>query len=176
MEPGQALAAAEAPQQLRLLLVDDDPVLLNSLRDTLEIDGHIVVATNGGQAGIIEFRASLERGAPYAAVITDLGMPNVDGRRVAAAVKEAAPATPVILLTGWGQRLIAEGDIPAHVDRVLAAVGGEAQRGAGREAAAHRDLDDAGQRRQAGGGGAAGANGDVALDARLAGEALEEQA
>ncbi len=119
-EPGQALAAAETPQRLRLLLVDDDPVLLNSLRDALEIDGHIVVATNGGQAGIAEFRASLDRGAPYAAVITDLGMPNVDGRRVAAAVKEAAPATPVIMLTGWGQRLIAEGDIPAHVDRVLA--------------------------------------------------------
>ncbi len=28
--------------------------------------------------------------------------------------------TPVIMLTGWGQRLIAEGDIPGHVDRVLA--------------------------------------------------------
>jgi hypothetical protein len=26
---------------------------------------------------------------------------------------------PVILLTGWGQRLVAEGDIPLHVDRVL---------------------------------------------------------
>ena len=30
-----------------------------------------------------------------------------------------APATPVIMLTGWGQRLIAEGDIPPHVDQVL---------------------------------------------------------
>ena len=47
-------------------------------------------------------------------------MPYVDGRRVAAAVKAASPATPVILLTGWGQRLVAEGDIPPHVDRVLA--------------------------------------------------------
>ncbi len=56
----------------------------------------------------------------FAAVITDLGMPYVDGRQVAAAVKEISPATPVILLTGWGQRLVAEGDIPPHVDRVLA--------------------------------------------------------
>ena len=46
-------------------------------------------------------------------------MPHVDGRRVAAAIKSAAPATPVVLLTGWGQRLEAEGDVPAHVDRVL---------------------------------------------------------
>jgi CheY-like chemotaxis protein len=46
-------------------------------------------------------------------------MPYVDGRRVAAAVKAASPTTPVILLTGWGQRLIADGEVPAHVDRVL---------------------------------------------------------
>ncbi len=34
-------------------------------------------------------------------------------------VKSISPATPVILLTGWGQRLVAEGDVPAHVDKVL---------------------------------------------------------
>ncbi len=120
VEPGQTAAAPETPRRLRLLLVDDDPVLLNSLRDALETDGHIVVATHGGQEGVAEFRASLDRGEPYAAVITDLGMPYVDGRKVAAAVKQASPTTPVILLTGWGHRLVAEGDIPAHVDRVLA--------------------------------------------------------
>jgi hypothetical protein len=31
-----------------------------------------------------------------------------------------SPVTPVIMLTGWGRRLLAEGDIPLHVDRVLA--------------------------------------------------------
>ena len=46
-------------------------------------------------------------------------MPYVDGRRVAAAVKSTAAATPVIMLTGWGQRLSADNDLPAHVDRVL---------------------------------------------------------
>jgi len=55
----------------------------------------------------------------FAAVITDLGMPYVDGRKVAGAVKDTSPSTPVIMLTGWGQRLVAEGDIPLHVDRVL---------------------------------------------------------
>jgi hypothetical protein len=34
-------------------------------------------------------------------------------------VKEASPSTPVILLTGWGQRLEAEGEVPPHVDRLL---------------------------------------------------------
>ena len=52
-------------------------------------------------------------------MVTDLGMPYVDGRQVASSVKAASPATPVILLTGWGQRLVTEGDLPAHVDILL---------------------------------------------------------
>ncbi|HTV87445.1 MAG TPA: response regulator [Stellaceae bacterium] len=105
---------------LRLLLIDDDPILLKSLCDALEGDGHMVVAANGGDKGVATLRASLDRGEYFAAVITDLGMPHVDGRRVAAAVKASSPGTPVILLTGWGRQLIAEGDPPPHVDRVLA--------------------------------------------------------
>jgi len=105
--------------RLRLLLVDDDPLLLKSLRDTLETEGHIVVAANGGAAGINAFKEARARGEAFAAVITDLGMPNVDGRKVASAVKDASPETPVIMLTGWGKRLTSEDDIPAHVDRVL---------------------------------------------------------
>jgi len=119
-EAGDGAGLPEVPKNLRLLLADDDPVLLKSLRDALEGDGHHIFAANGGRAAIDEFRSAFVRGEVYAAVITDLGMPNVDGRNVAAAVKEVSPTTPVILLTGWGERLVAEGDIPPHVDRVLA--------------------------------------------------------
>ena len=100
-------------------MVDDDPLLTKSLRDTLEADGHAVVTASGGQEGIDTFAASERSGERFAAVITDLGMPYVDGRKVASAVKTASPSKPVIMLTGWGQRLVAEGDIPPHVDRVL---------------------------------------------------------
>ena len=55
----------------------------------------------------------------FAVVITDLGMPHGDGREVARAVKEVSPATPVILLTGWGQRLVVDGDVLPHGDHVL---------------------------------------------------------
>jgi CheY-like chemotaxis protein len=47
-------------------------------------------------------------------------MPYVDGNKVAAAINSAAPGTPVILLTGWGQQLLSTDDVPADVDRVLA--------------------------------------------------------
>ena len=106
-------------QQLRLLFVDDDPIMLKSLRDTLEQDGYVVIVAEGGQQGIEAFHAAQRRGERFAAVITDLGMPHVDGRTVAAAVKSAAPDVPVILLTGWGSRLLAENEMPQHVDRVL---------------------------------------------------------
>ncbi len=115
----EATGPAKPTSRLRILVVDDDPLLIQSLRDTLEGDGHLVTVADGGQKGIDAVVAATRRGQPFGVVITDLGMPYVDGRKVAAAVKEASPATPVILLTGWGERLMAEHDIPPHVDRVL---------------------------------------------------------
>jgi len=44
--------AMSVPSGLRILLVDDDPLLHQSLRSTLEGDGHTVDVANGGQAGI----------------------------------------------------------------------------------------------------------------------------
>jgi len=109
----------KSAERLHLLLVDDDPMVLETLRETLELDGHAVVTASGGQAGIDAFAHALHLQRPFDVVITDLGMPHVDGRTVAGAVKAASATTPVVLLTGWGQRLMADGDMPAHVDRVL---------------------------------------------------------
>jgi PAS domain S-box-containing protein len=112
-------AAGAVPPPLRILVVDDDPLVLKSLRDALEGDGHGVTTADGGQAGIDAFLAAQTQDKPFPVVITDLGMPYVDGRKVSSAVKTAAPGTTVLMLTGWGQRLVADGDIPPHVDRVL---------------------------------------------------------
>jgi PAS domain S-box-containing protein len=117
--PAKAPPLSSIPTGMRILIVDDDPVLLNTLRDTLEGDGHTIVAANGGREGIERFRAELDGKQTFDAVISDLGMPYVDGRQVASAIKTTSPSTPIILLTGWGQRLVAEGDVPAHVDVVL---------------------------------------------------------
>ncbi|NHZ80182.1 response regulator [Massilia sp. CCM 8695] len=115
--PPARVAHKTAP--LRILTVDDDPLVQKALRMVLESDGHTVVAADGGQAGIDLFHAAQLRGETFALVITDLGMPYVDGRRVASAIKAMSPATPVILLTGWGQRIATEDDLPADVNRVL---------------------------------------------------------
>jgi CheY-like chemotaxis protein len=98
----------------RVLCVDDDPRVLRFLESMLRNLGHTVKACSSGAAG----RAALveER---FDVVLTDLGMPEVDGRQVAAAAKETSPGTYVILLTGWADRLAAEGDTPEGVDQVL---------------------------------------------------------
>jgi signal transduction histidine kinase/ActR/RegA family two-component response regulator len=111
--------AATVGRRLRILLVDDDPVLIKSLQDTLQEDGHVISVAHGGQAGIDAYTTSHQRAEHFDIVVTDLGMPQVDGRKVAAAIKEISPAMPIILLTGWGQRLIAANDTPAHIDKVL---------------------------------------------------------
>jgi len=122
-DPGQQgdapAAIARSPRALRILVVDDDPLLLKSLRETLAVDGHDVTVADGGQAGIDAFLLAHGRGEPFTVVLTDLGMPYVDGRKVAAAVKALTPGTPVVLVTGWGQRMQSEHDLPPHVDWVV---------------------------------------------------------
>ena len=112
-------AQAAAPRPMRLLLIDDDPLLLRSLRDALELDEHRVVTAEGGQAGIDTFAAETRAGTRFDAVITDLGMPYVDGRKVATRIRQLGGQMPIIMLTGWGHRMIATNDKPEQVDRVL---------------------------------------------------------
>jgi CheY-like chemotaxis protein len=103
----------------RVLLIDDDELVLKTLHTLLAVDGHIISSVDGGQAGIEEFRRAYDSAEPFALVITDLGMPYVDGREVASAIKAISATTPVLMLTGWGHRLHDEADVPPHVDRVL---------------------------------------------------------
>jgi signal transduction histidine kinase len=103
---------------LRILIVDDDPVLRDSLGNTLGDEGHRVTLADGGQQGIDLFRNAQQGAEPFDVVLTDLGMPYVDGRQVVAAIRTIAPHTPIILLTGWGQQMGAEHEVP-QVSRVL---------------------------------------------------------
>jgi len=105
---------------LDILIIDDDPIILSTLRETLGRDGHRIVVASGGQAGIDLARSAVARQQPFDVVLTDLGMPYVDGRRVAGAMKELDAALPVIMMTGWGQRLVDDGETPPCVDVVLA--------------------------------------------------------
>jgi signal transduction histidine kinase/CheY-like chemotaxis protein len=114
-----AQATRHKVRGLRLLVIDDDELLRQSMQAILEREGHSVSIARGGRSGIEAFADAAQRGEPFEVVITDLGMPHIDGRAVAAAVKSLSPRTPVILLTGWGQHLRDGNEVPPDVDQML---------------------------------------------------------
>ncbi len=104
---------------LRILCIDDEPLLRELLKEMLGRDGHDVEVSDSGQSGLDQFRFARDRGRPFDVVITDLGMPYVDGRQVAKTVKQESPGTPVVMLTGWGALMKEDDNMPAQVDVIL---------------------------------------------------------
>jgi signal transduction histidine kinase len=118
-DAGAGVTVEASPARLRILVIDDDPLVLDALQETLRAEGHVVVSASDSRQGVDAFHAARGKEGAFEVVVTDLGMPHLDGRGVAKLVKEASPQTPVILLTGWGQRLGADGEALVHIDRVL---------------------------------------------------------
>jgi signal transduction histidine kinase/ActR/RegA family two-component response regulator len=104
---------------LKILCIDDEPLLRELLKEMLERDHHRVEVSEDGLAGLEAFRTARHGGGPFDVVITDLGMPHLDGRQVATAIKHESPATPVVMLTGWGAFMKEDGSQPVPVDGVL---------------------------------------------------------
>jgi CheY-like chemotaxis protein len=106
-------------RRLRVLLIDDDPSLIESLRSALNDEGHKVTAAGGGQAGIDAFRVAQAGGMPFDIVFTDLAMPDVDGREVVASLRALSPVTPLVVLTGWQFQVTKDEQRALKVDRLL---------------------------------------------------------
>ena len=107
------------PGPFRILFIDDEATLRELMQNILGRDGHHVETPDGGRAGVEAFRAARNRNEPFDVVITDLGMPYMDGREVAAAIKHESPGMPVVMLTGWGAFMKQDNDLPMHVDGLL---------------------------------------------------------
>jgi signal transduction histidine kinase/ActR/RegA family two-component response regulator len=106
-------------EPLQILCIDDEPLLRELIKEILERDGHTVEVSDGGHSGLDEFRLARERGRPFDVVITDLGMPYLDGKQVTKAIKQESPSTPVVMLTGWGALMKEDGNAPEQVDGIL---------------------------------------------------------
>jgi signal transduction histidine kinase len=118
----QIIPASEGPaerqtppeQAVRVLLVDDDPRLLTVLSDVLSSEGHAITTAANGEEALAVFDP-----AAHDVVITDLGMPKMNGWEVAERIKSRSPATAVFSLTGWGEGVSAHESMQ-FVDRVIA--------------------------------------------------------
>jgi PAS domain S-box-containing protein len=115
--PADASAPLRGPSAVpvrRLLLIDDDPLVRETLACVLRVSGQVVCEASGGREGL-----ALLGTTPIDVVITDLGMPEVNGWDVAREAKARCPQTPVVLLTGWGEHVLAEAPTDVTVDHIL---------------------------------------------------------
>jgi two-component system OmpR family response regulator/two-component system response regulator QseB len=79
---------------MRILLVEDDPLLGDGIRAGLRQQGFQVDWVSDGEAAQRELRAQ-----PYAAAVLDLGLPRMDGIEVLQCVRRAGVEAPILVLT-----------------------------------------------------------------------------
>ncbi|PWB76242.1 hypothetical protein C3F09_00770 [candidate division GN15 bacterium] len=79
----------------RILVVDDDPLLLSLLVDTLGAIGYAATGADGGRSALEMLEQSR-----FDLLITDIRMPDIDGLRLRDRVKRLYPEMPVLFITG----------------------------------------------------------------------------
>ncbi|MBT8339700.1 MAG: sigma-54-dependent Fis family transcriptional regulator, partial [Desulfatitalea sp.] len=82
--------------QARILVVDDEPHICHNCEKILTRAGHMVTCADNGRDALDRFTQ-----APYDVVVTDLKMTRMGGMEVLRRVKEMAPDTIVIVITGY---------------------------------------------------------------------------
>ena len=106
-------APAAAGGGLRLLVVDDEPMVRTVTTKLLRLRGHEVEEADGGPAAL----DVLAEGPPFDVVVTDLSMPEMSGRELAAVIRTRHAGLPVLLLTGDTDADADGGDVAAVVKK-----------------------------------------------------------
>src|SRR5207249_10473373 len=84
-------------EDIRILVVDDEPMMSDSLRQHLADEGYAVDTASTGATAI-----DLFDGGAHHLVICDLQLPDMDGLTLLRHMKDARPTTEVIVVTGYG--------------------------------------------------------------------------
>ncbi len=97
-EPERPRPAGGEPQrQGRILLIDNEPQVLAILCEMLIDAGHAVTPTAGGADAVGTYAPG-----KFDLVVSNIGMPGVNGWQVAERVRAMDPNVPMIFVTGWG--------------------------------------------------------------------------
>ena len=114
-DAGPDADSTDAFRTVRVLLVDDDPLVLETYEEGLSLQGHeVVVALGGNDALLALSKESLD------VMITDLSMSGMSGLELARRVKKIVPRLPIILLSGWAIQQDEKQVRQAGVDYVVA--------------------------------------------------------
>ncbi len=87
---------------MKILIVDDDLGLLNSLRIGLSSYGHYVITVPDGPRALEKIESSASDPDPLTLLITDLRMPGMNGMELIQLAKKVRPNIHAILMTGYG--------------------------------------------------------------------------
>jgi DNA-binding NtrC family response regulator len=88
---------------MRVLVVDDDPFVAESLREFLRAEGHEAESASSGEEALtLLARAERDGGGGFAACICDLSMPGMDGMELLRRIGRDHPGVAVVMLTGYG--------------------------------------------------------------------------
>ena len=101
-------------RRLRVLVVDDEPLVRAAVIEQLSSQGHTVETASNGLEGLDKFLSG-----QFDLVVTDRAMPEMGGDQLATAIKQVAPDRPIIMLTGFGDLMDARGEKPTGVDVVV---------------------------------------------------------
>src|SRR5206468_9107223 len=93
----------------RILVVDDEPFVCESIKMLLAHDGHHVETASGAEEALAKYDP-----ARFDLVFTDFSMPGMKGDQLALAIKKHTPARPVVMLTAFPPPAV-----PAAIDLVV---------------------------------------------------------
>src|SRR5215813_12899394 len=110
----RAAVARPMPNPARILVIDDDPEVADTLAQLLSGAGHMVETALNGAVGIERYRQRR-----FDCVVTDLVMPGLTGLTVGRAIKDQDPGAYVILLTAQAEQLDAGQTAAAGIDRLM---------------------------------------------------------
>ncbi|MBU2488666.1 MAG: response regulator, partial [Proteobacteria bacterium] len=109
MKGGEALEEAAGEEICEgvghLLLVDDEPLILDMMAEMLEAAGYRVSQETSGVRALETFR---DHPGLFDAVITDMTMPHMTGDVLAKRIMEIRPDVPIILCTGFSEKINGE--------------------------------------------------------------------
>jgi DNA-binding response OmpR family regulator len=94
----------------RILLVEDERAVRETLRLLLARDAHTIVEANNGAEAFALFL-----GAKFDLVMTDFEMPFVKGDELATKIKRVAPSQPILMLTAFDHRADSRNPVDAVV-------------------------------------------------------------
>ena len=114
VETAATTVVSEDLPKLRILVVDDDLNVSRVLGRLLRVEGHTVTTASSGSEGLQAFKEGT-----FDLLLTDRAMPDMNGDELARQVKEMAPDTPVLMITGFGSSMKEKGRHPEHVDKIL---------------------------------------------------------